>query len=170
MVQFAGDRDPGPDITLGWNIPAYRWTADPQSLLAVVYSKCFPNDGIITQWSFIPINTNPFNGVVLRRIYNNNWKWWEIVGVNQITGTVSYELNTYDVPLEDQIYVKQGDCLGLHFPVGGVVWLDGHSASDSIRVLYDYMSISQMQKGTRLYVSRSTYRAYSLQLIVKSSK
>ncbi|XP_072033072.1 uncharacterized protein [Amphiura filiformis] len=165
--EIQGGRVPGPDLTLGWNLDTYRAsTGDAGNNVFLVHNKGFPHDGVVTQWRFVATSTNSFKGIIFRHIPGTSGHIWEIVGINDIPGTDVYKVNTYDVPLEERIHVKQGDCFGFHFPTP-VVWMD-HNNNDITGVRYNAISPLNIRKGSRLHISRGTARAYSLQLTVKS--
>ena len=96
---------------------------------------------------------------------------WEVIGVYDIPTTTLGELNTYDVPVEDRIHVKQ-DCFGFSFPNGYAVFTDRSSlyTDDRTIALYNRLEQSQIRKGAILQVHRDILIAFSLDVTVESGK
>ncbi|XP_062594587.1 uncharacterized protein LOC134256006, partial [Saccostrea cucullata] len=77
--------------------------------------------GKIVKWRFFTETKGTFRLQVLRPTSVD--KTFTLIGQNEVSGTYVGGINTYEVPLEDQIEVKPGDLIAI-FAVTGVIPYD----------------------------------------------
>ena len=172
LFNYALDsRNPGPDVTWGWDIRSDRSNRnDGNNEVFTLRGEPIPHDGIVTQWRYWSTSTKPFKGIICRYIPGEDC---EVVGINEIPGAPKDQDIIYIVPVEERIHVKQGYEMGFASPV----FCSDRSPSKKPGlpyVRYSSYPVSNLWKGTRVPMPHWKYAwyysAYSIQITIESGK
>ncbi|XP_072043500.1 uncharacterized protein [Amphiura filiformis] len=97
---------------VGWNTSVNRYSYDALGWTFVLPGKRIPCDGVIYEWSYQAMASQPFRAIVWRPTLLPNE--FIVVGINDIPAIgVINEAVSYAVSADERIGVRKGDVIGL---------------------------------------------------------
>ncbi|XP_072017450.1 uncharacterized protein [Amphiura filiformis] len=152
----------GPDTTLGWDLRYREYRGEPKQNVIVVTGVTIPYDGLVTQWKYLATSTIAWKAIVWQRIGNS----YKVIGVNDIPGAPVDQYISYNVPVDEQIYAKQGDQIGFGSATG-VIPMD-KIATDTVFCQFSNLLTANVKIGFIVLMKNLGERAYSLQVTIDS--
>ena len=152
---------------VGWNSAA-RALIDAQGWTIVFSGKVIPCDGVVSQWTYWALVSQPFRAIVWRPTAVDTQ--FHVVGINDIPAGPINEAVVYTVPRDERINVKQGDVIGVGWSDSSpqITWSRGENTAAASR-WYRQADPSNLQVGDSRSTSGAQDRSWSFSALVHSA-